>query len=264
MHEGLRKKRVFLFVLFTGLAGFFLPLSFAQKDWNAEKSKHFIVYYKNAPGSYIQELSSRAETCYEEITGYLGYKGFDFWTWEDRCKIYIYDNRQDYLDATGSARWARAHVDVKERQINSYFGQDIFYNIILPHELAHIIFRAFVGFEKKLPLCLEEGIACNQEEDYSKRLELAEAVVERGLNRSFADLLNYSPGKIENPVIFYSQCASIVDFLINRFGRRRFVSLCRLIRDQDSWPDSLLKVYRFDSLGDFEQRWLEFLKERSD
>lgn len=255
-----RKSRVLFFIFFVFFLGAFFSYSFSQDSWNQKKSKHFIIYYQNVPDYYIYDLAEKAEDDYSKITDYLGYKGFDFWTWDNRCKIYIYKNRQDYLDATGSAQWSRAHVDVKNKRINSYYARDIFYDIILPHELGHIIFRAFIGFDKRLPLCLDEGIACNQEADYSARLRLARQLVKRNMHIPFSQLLSAGKRELANPAIFYSQCASMVDFLITEFGPRRFTTLCRRIRDGDGWKNSLLKIYQFDNLEDFQQRWLDSLR----
>lgn len=259
MLNNLKAAKALFFAFFIFAVSVFFSDCFAQDDWNIQKSKHFIVYYQDIPSQYIYDLTNKAEDYYSKITDYLGYKGFDFWTWENRCKIYIYKNRQDYLDATGSIQWSRAHVNVKDRRIDSYYSQDIFYDTILPHELGHIIFRAFIGFDKMLPLCLDEGIACNQEKDYSTRLKFAAYLAKKDIYIPFAQLLSTGKKEIAKPAVFYSQCASLVDFLITDFGQKRFTVLCRRIRDGGDWEENLLKVYQFDDLEVFQKRWLESL-----
>jgi hypothetical protein len=259
MFKNLTRNKILVVVFLIVLNSVFFSYSFAQDEWNQKKSKHFIIYYQDVPNRYIADLAAEAENYYNEITEYLGYKGFDFWTWENRCRIYIYKNRQEYLQATGSAKWSRAHVNVKDKKIDSYYAQDIFYETILPHELGHIIFRAFIGLDKKLPLCLDEGIACNQEANYSVRLKIAAVLAKRNMYTPFNQILSIDKKDFVNPAYFYSQCASMVDFLITKFGRRRFTALCRKIRDENNWKNSLLNIYQFENLKDFEKRWLEYL-----
>ena len=61
------------------------------------------------------------------------------------------------------------------------------------------------------------------------------------------------------PFIFYSQSAGMVNFLLENFGRKRFVSFCRRVRDKADWKKSLLSVYKFSDLEEFEESWLDYL-----
>lgn len=256
------KKTIYI-VLSIFLIGiiFFPKLSLAQtKEWQLKKSKHFIVYYKQAPINYVNSLVSKAEYYYKNITYSLGYKGFDFWTWENRCRIYLYPNRETYLNITGANEWSRAHVNIKEKEINTYIGQDAFFDIILPHEMAHIIFREFVGFNKRLPLCLDEGLACFQEVDNFTRRRIAQEIIKRDLYIPLEKIFKIGKSDFQKvkPVIFYSQCFSIIDFLLERYGRNRFTSFCRQIRDGKDWKDALAESYQFSDLTELENQWINF------
>ncbi|MCF7887299.1 MAG: hypothetical protein K9L71_02670 [Candidatus Omnitrophica bacterium] len=231
------------------------------QDWQIRKSKHFIIYYKEASSGYVNNLVSKAEYYYKNIVHSLGYKGFDFWTWENRCEIYLYPSRKAYLAVSGANEWSRAHVKVKEKQINTYIGQDAFFDIILPHELGHIIFREFVGFDKKLPLCLDEGLACFQEVDNFRRKKIATEIVKRSLYLSLDKIFKVGRPDFQTtkPVIFYSQCFSVIDFLLKRYGRSNFTAFCRKVRDGENWKDALLDIYPIKDLTDLENKWINFL-----
>ncbi|MCF7887479.1 MAG: hypothetical protein K9L71_03605 [Candidatus Omnitrophica bacterium] len=233
------------------------------QDWQIEKSKHFIIYYKEVPLDPVNELISKAEYYYKNIVHSLGYKGFGFWTWENRCKIYLYPSRKAYLAVSGSRQWSRAHVNIKEKQINTYIGQGDFFDIILPHELGHIIFREFVGFNKKLPLCLDEGLACFQEIDNFRRKKIAAEIIKKGLYFSLDKIFKIGRSDFQTikPIIFYSQCFSVMDFLLKRYGRNRFTVFCRRVRDGENWEDALIASYRFRSLEELEIKWINFLGE---
>ena len=50
-------------------------------------------------------------------------------------------------------------ADYRGKKIISYTWSRGFLESLLPHEMAHLIFRDFVGFRGEIPLWLDEGIA---------------------------------------------------------------------------------------------------------
>ena len=72
----------------------------AAEDWNTIKSTHFIIYYKNAPAEFLSQLEDSAEDYYNKIAEELGFVRFNFWLWDNRAKIYIYDNLKEFQSAT--------------------------------------------------------------------------------------------------------------------------------------------------------------------
>ncbi len=248
------------------LAGLFLfcPLTARAADisWNnVEKSKHFLIYYQDAPADYINRLVVEAERCYKNITSYLGFVRFDFWIWDNRCKIFLYPDEESYLKTTGALNWSRGHVKILSKEISTYIWQEMFFDTILPHEIAHIIFREFVGYNKALPLWLDEGVACMQEYESKERLATAKCLVSLNLYTRLSDLSKIRDSSVIIPFIFYNESASLVDFLLNKYGRRKFVDFCRSLRDQPDWEQSLKGVYKIKSLDELEKEWVAYLTE---
>ncbi|MFA6358178.1 MAG: hypothetical protein WCY09_05880 [Candidatus Omnitrophota bacterium] len=238
---------------------FILPskVSADEKVWNnIEKSKHFVIYYEEAPLEYINRLEQEAEHCYKNITSYLGLARFDFWVWDNRCKIFLYPDAQKYLDTTGAAAWSRGHVQIAKKEISTYIWQEMFFDTILPHEIGHIIFRELVGYNKFLPLWLDEGVACMQEYESRDRLATAQCLVNLKLYTHFNELSKIKDSNVIIPFIFYNQSASIVDFLLRRFGRNKFIDFCRSLRDEDNWEQSLKGIYKLKSLEELEKYWV--------
>jgi len=237
--------------------------AFAQSQpWdNIEKSKHFIIYYQQAPAEYINRLTAETEHYYSNITDYLGFKRFDFWLWDNRCKIFLYSDMEQYLESTGAASWSRANVQVVKKEISTYIWQEMFFDTILPHEIGHIIFREFVGYGKQLPLWLDEGVACMQEFESKERLAVAKSLVKMGLHTRLEELSKIRGEVMIIPFIFYSESASLVDFLLRAFGRGKFVEFCRGLRDEQDWQTALKNTYKFKDLGEFERLWVADLKE---
>jgi len=248
------------------LSGIFLfsPLhaDAASETWNnIEKSKHFLIYYQDASSDYINRLAREAEHYYRNITEYLGFVRFDFWIWDNRCKIFLYPDAEKYLGTTGVVSWSRGHVQVVKKEISTYIWQEMFFDTILPHEIGHIIFREFVGYNKALPLWLDEGVACMQEYESKERLATAKCLVNLNLYTHLQDLSKIRDSGVIIPLIFYNESASIVDFLLRRFGRNKFVDFCRSLRDEPDWEQSLRGVYKLRGLEELEKLWVADLTE---
>lgn len=238
---------------------FFGPLQVnaGSEVWNnIEKSKHFIIYYQEASTDYINRLVREAEHCYKNITGYLGFARFDFWIWDNRCKLFLYPDAKKYLGTTGVVSWSRGHVQIAKKEISTFIWQEMFFDTILPHEIGHIIFREFVGYNKALPLWLDEGVACMQEYESKERLATAKCLVNLKLYTHLDDLSEIRDSSVIIPFIFYNEAASIVDFLLRRFGRNKFVDFCRSLRDEPNWEQSLKGVYKLKGLEELEKLWV--------
>ena len=249
-------------VLLSSLLFAPLEAGAANDVWNnIEKSNHFLIYYQDAPVDYINRLVTEAERCYKNITEYLGFARFDFWIWDNRCKIFLYADAQTYLSVTGVISWSRGHVQVAKKEISTYMWQEMLFDTVLPHEMGHIIFREFVGYNKKLPLWLDEGVACMQEYESKERLATAKCLVNLKLYTHLDDLSKISDSSVIIPFIFYNEAASLVDFLLKRFGKSKFVDFCRSLRDEPDWTQSLKGVYKIKNLNELEKLWVEDLTE---
>ncbi|MBI2495221.1 MAG: hypothetical protein HYW10_01430 [Candidatus Omnitrophica bacterium] len=205
--------------------------------WEIHKSDHFIVYSREAPDGYIEGLIARAEAYYDDITGRLGFTRFDgFWTWDQRARIYLYRDRQEYQDTTRQPEWSEAGSDVRERE--------------------------FIGYQRVLPLWLDEGIACFLEDKGNPtRLMSAKALVTTERFIPFETLADLGGEGLGDAEAFYAEAASVFEFLFQRYGGEKFVDYCRRLRDKQNWEAALKKVYGFESLSAMNAQWVAFLKE---
>jgi len=261
MHMRVKGLIIWALLGFVFLMPISAPAQQAQVWNNIEKSSHFLIYYQQASNEYINQLTSEAERCYRNITEYLGLRRFDFWTWDNRCKIFLYPDAETYLGVTGAASWSRGHVQVDKKEISTYIWQEMFFDTILPHEIGHIIFRELVGYSKALPLWLDEGVACMQEYESKDRLATAKCLVTLKLYTPLETLSVIKDTKMVIPLIFYNEAASLVDFLLKRFGRNRFIDFCRSLRDEPDWRQSLRGVYKLKNLEELEKIWIADLTE---
>lgn len=243
----------------------FLPLAALAQDqgWQVYKSTHFFVYYKNATVTQLEALTQKAEECYNLITDDLGFNRFNFWTWDNRARIYLFDNQEDYMRETGDPAWAAGQAQINSKRIRTFVTAKGFLENVLPHEMAHIIFREMVGFNNPgIPLWLDEGVAGFHE----KKSSFAKsALAGKILNGEFLSLSELSKFNIESlkssarAALFYTESFSLVKYLIDTFGKDRFVYFCQNLRDKKDLVRSLVLTYSFNDLRDFEDSWKSYI-----
>ena len=125
--------KIRIFVLTVCLAAMFWDPAHAEEEWQERKGNHFIVYYKNAPLDFIKSVEEMAEYYYEEITRNMGFTRYKGWTWDERAKIYIYDNAEDFQQVGEYAMWAEGVVSSRQRVIRSFPAAHGFFDSTLPH-----------------------------------------------------------------------------------------------------------------------------------
>lgn len=247
---------------------FFLSLSLTlaqTDDWRIAKSTHFIIYYKNTSEDFIEKLVEESEDYYNEIAENLGFKRYDFWLWDNRAKIYIYDDAGSYQSATGQPAWSMGSVIPKDKVISAFPGIRGFFETILPHEIGHIIFREFVGFDNNsLPIWLDEGVACYQEKFRRPiAIKLVKDAIKENRFVSLEWLSNISPQLMKDAQIvnlFYAEAISIVDYLIGEFGKAKFVFFCQALRDKRNLEEAIRSSYPFENIKELDAAWRRYLK----
>ncbi len=247
----------------------FLPVAFADtKDWKVAKGTHFLVFYQNASSDFIDRVMERAEDDYNRIADALGFTRFNFWLWDNRARIYIYNDKAEYQEATRQPEWSSgvALIGREAKNIYSFINEEKFFESVLPHEMGHIIFKEFVGFvNPAIPLWLDEGVACYQE---GTRLESAGRILRKAVEENkfikLEELFDFRPYGLadsETVGIFYAESVSLVDFLIKEFGKDRFVLFCQHLRDKKKFHRAMAYVYPFGSIQELDAAWQKSLRD---
>lgn len=267
-----------------------LPLTASAQEWKELKGEHFIAYYSRDP-DFTQTALNKAEDYYRNIAEDLGYQRYsDFWTWDNRARIYLYPDHNAYLAATGRPAWSEGMADYQHRAIAGYTGSPGFLENILPHEIAHLTFRSFVGFKGEIPDWLDEGVAQwwttgiknSGIQNETKRLFYNGALI------PMIEIIKLDPRKVKPDStyttqtlakngpgmrltlapdrlvqIFYLEAASIIGFIKERYGAQRFTDFCRALRDGKSLDKALASAYgeQLDSASDLEKEWLNYLSQ---
>lgn len=233
-----------------------------------KKSTHFIVYYEGVPEDFVDTVIKYAEGYYDELTEKLGFRRFDYWTWENRAKIYIYPDQETYAKKTKQPSWSGGAVSYAEKTIWTYPRESGFFDSLLPHEIGHIVFREVVGSGKGgVPLWLEEGVASYLEE--AKRVG-AQALVLRSLRDKtfihFSELNKitvYDLRQRGDVDLFYAESVCVVNYLIEKYGVAAFNDFCKKIKDGKSFDRALSYSYFYiRSSGDLAEFWEQYLNDK--
>ena len=284
------KRLVPLFLWLVFFSGIVSRKPCAQ-EWREIGGEHFIVYF-GQDEKFAKDVSEKAETYYGRIATDIGYPRYsEFWTWEKRVKIYIYPDHDSFLKATGQPKWSQGMADYRNKRIVSYAWSRGFVESLLPHEMAHLIFRDFVGFRGEVPLWLDEGVAQWAEEPkrgqikaYARHLyandqllsvvDMMKLDVRRVTENDRLYIRSSKTKQNEAGVLFlsgdtlintyYLQSASLVGFLIERYGSDNFAEFCRQLREGKSLEEAFRFSYptHIRSVSDLEERWREYLEQK--
>jgi len=247
-----------------------LPISIyaaETQEWQEIKSEHFIVFHVDGT-QFAKDVSRKSETYYRKIASELGYQRYSgFWTWDHRVKIYIYPDRESFLLATDQPKWSEGVANFTKKEIASYAWSDGFLDALLPHEMAHLIFRDYVGFKGEVPLWIDEGVAQWMEPKKREAVKYAVKNLEKqGKLISLQRMMTLDVRQSSDSAFvtsFYIQAMSLVSFLINKYSAVRFTNFCRQLRDGKSITESLKFAYPVSirSVDELQAKWLKYIRE---
>jgi len=252
---------LFLAVNIIGLQG---EIS-AEVEWTELRGDHFIIFYTGEK-QFAKDVLSASEKYYLRIADDLGYQRYEnFWQWDNRVKIYIYPDRETFQDSSLQPEWSEGLANYNRKEIISYEWHEGFVETLLAHEIAHLVFRDYVGFNGGIPLWLDEGVA--QWEEHPKREVIRDEVRELLKKDELIPLAELTKmdirGSADEAQVrrFYIQAAMLVGFLVEEYGASRFVNFCRNLRDGKNLDDALRFAYptNFRKLDDLEEKFREHL-----
>lgn len=245
---------------------FLVGLVVRAEDFSEKKSDHFIVYYEDVPKDFVESVIEYAERYYTELTRKLGFTRYDYWTWGERAKIYLFADQDSFLKATRQPTWSSGIADYNEKTIWAFPRESGFFDSLLPHELGHIVFREAIG-DRDVPLWLEEGVA--QYLEQAKRLGSEKMVLDAMTAKTFISLDQltkidgYALRQRSDVSLFYAESANVVSYLIEKFGSSGFSAFCRKLKERKSLDDALGYAY-FDvrDLRGLSLLWERYLNDK--
>ncbi len=251
--------------------------SYNPPGWQALKGDHFVVLYPSSSDEELaHEILDHAENDYTGIADDIGYARYqNFWTWNNRVKIILFDDQASYSEQTGQPPWSQGfasiHSDLfKSRIIVTFKDQPSFTQVLLPHEITHLILHDFIGFDRTFPRFFDEGVAqLEQKDDSLSHMDILAGMISQGVIIPLPDLLHYDllahRDDARSVEIFYVESLYIVDFLVKTYGKDAFKELCRLMRDGKDFEQALKEAYypTIDSMQTLQEKWSAYAKQFS-
>ncbi|MFA7001611.1 MAG: peptidase MA family metallohydrolase, partial [Candidatus Omnitrophota bacterium] len=130
---------------------------------------------------------------------------------------------------------------------------------------THLIFRDYVGFRGEVPVWLDEGVA--QWQEPAKRGAVRQLMKFYFYDEKGYSLKNLTEIDVQNVRtklavdLFYTQSASVIDFLVTKYGGDRFVDFCRQLRDGKKMDEALPFAYplQIRNLNELEEQWKQYI-----
>ncbi len=257
-----------LTIYFLGLVfGFALDraLLFAGEPKQILTRGHFEVHHNDR--NYANDISWKAEGHYKSIIMHLGVNDFRPWEGKEKCPIYIYDTKDDYIKYTNAPIWSGGLASMEPFRLSIYKGSPDLETKTLPHEITHLVL--FELFKKPPPLWLNEGLAQFEEEKagrhfYKKPLK---ELIAKGAYLKINELfeVKYLLNDDKFIAVFYLESCSVVEFLITQNLGGLFGKFIQELKNGKSSNEALKTVYQWkfkNGASDLEMAWLNYVKTR--
>lgn len=222
-------------------------------------SPNFIVFAANP--TWATKVAEVAEQHRRELAIY--WLGEELPAWGQRCPIHV--QAAANLGAGGETRFSLIGNSVGNWMMNVQGTEERILDSVLPHEITHTIFAThFAPYNKYVPRWADEG-ACttveHPEEKQKHEYFLQEFLRNRrgiAFNRMFT-LKDY-PHDI---LPLYAQGHSVVQFLLDQGGARKFVTFLEEGMRTDRWEQAMKNHYVYENLGELQTLWNKWLADGS-
>ena len=180
--------------------------------------------------------------------------------WRKPCPIRVRVGEQLGAGGETSFLFDRGHVFGWEMEIQGSLERVL--DSVLPHEITHTIFASY--FRQPLPRWADEG-ACTTVEHEVERGNHRRMLVEflhtsRGIAFSQMFAMTEYPRDV---LPLYSQGHSLVTYLLQQGGPRKFVAFMENGLEADRWTEAVREHYGHPSLAALQDSWLDWVKEGS-
>ncbi len=218
------------------------------------RTANFVV--TSPDGALAHRVAHSAESLRRELS--VRWLGREMPDWSTPCKVLV---RLGHVRASGATRFRFLRGEVFGWQMTLQGPSSEVLESILPHELTHTILAC--RFRRPVPRWADEGAAVLAESlaDRRRQHRIALRLVSEGRTIPLASLLMMTEYPTE-PVgmkSLYAQGVSLVHFLVERGGRRRFLAFLDEA-ETSGWSRAIAVHYGGVSISSLEQRWRDWVQ----
>jgi len=218
-------------------------------------SLHFVI---EGYSEFPQQVAEISEKIYSEVMNKTALYSFKP---QENYRIVVYKNKEEFATKTGQPDWSGGLNT--GREVFSYEQAGL--NMVLAHEITHLIFSEFLGDRTKEFRWLNEGLAMNIEilfhptltPDEQKREW--EEVLAKSPKFSMEEIIAFNPYK-ENPErvnVWYKTAASLTGYFLDKGGAFNFSLFLKAVRSGMRVDDAFKSVYsgKFGSAEELFTLW---------
>jgi hypothetical protein len=220
------------------------------------KTANFLV---NASTKEIAEQVGEAAEEYRKDLA-IEWTGKELPRWAEVCPITVKTGPN--LGAGGATSFLFDRGEVYGWRMNIQGSLERVLDSVLPHEVTHTIFASH--FRQPLPRWADEG-GCTTVEHTSERQKQEQMLIQflktgRGIPFSRMFVMKEYPPDV---MPLYSQGYSLARFLIAQGGKRKYLDYLSEGLKAEQWAVVTKKHYGFESLGQLQNNWLDWVKQGS-
>lgn len=202
-----------------------------------------------------KEIGDAAEKFRRELA--IEWLGQELSPWSKRCPIKA--DVSSKLGAGGATSFLFDQGEVYGWDMNIQGSRERILDSVLPHEITHTIFASH--FRCPLPRWADEG-ACTSVEHPDEVAKHERMLIEflrtrRALPFSQMMTMKEYPKDI---MPLYAQGHSVVDYLMQRKGKRTFLSFLSDGMQTEKWSEALRQHYGYKNLLTLQNDWLDWIK----
>ncbi len=226
-------------------------------DWRTVEGNLVRLHWYEGSDAFGRRALAIGEQAVEEAAAFLGV------TENEPIDFYVYADQEAFYDALGPGTrenvGGQAHSDI--RTMFALIGPDDvtdpWVEIVIPHELTHLVFDTAVRNPYHFPpRWLNEGVAMYLSEGYKTSDRSAvEAAASAGRLMPLQALGGQFPTAAERFYLAYAESASAVDFLVREKGTDALVALVNGYADGVTDDEAFTAAVGTDLAG-FEAAWL--------
>lgn len=213
-------------------------------------SPNFIVH---APTTDIaRQVAQAAESSRRKLA--VQWYGHEVNNWGERCVVSVVVGKN--LGAGGATRFKFHDGEVYGWNMEVQGSLERILDSVIPHEVNHTILACY--FRRKVPRWADEGAATVVEHisEKSRSFDLAEKLVNQGRRIPLRVLLSMKqyPRDNDQVLAMYAQGYSLVEFLLQRKGRKHFLNFLNDAHHR-GWDRAIASFYGSQGIEQLEQKW---------
>jgi hypothetical protein len=225
-------------------------------DWKTRQGDIVRVHWYEGSDAFGERALRIGDSAVRETASLLGV------TEREPVDFFIYANQDEFYDALGPGTrenvggQANAEIRTMFALISPGEIDDPWVEIVVPHELVHLVFDTTVDNPYHFPpRWLNEGLAVYLSEGYPVRDRLSiENAARDGTLIPLEGLTGQFPTTLERFSLAYAESVSAVDYFIRTYGRDSLIALIRSYAQGRTDDEAFEAAIDLDVAG-FDKAW---------